>query len=75
MATLEELLASSRSVDEIRKLLGPDSLQYLSIEGLVKATGTAGDKLCMACFNGDYPIPLPPRQLDLTKMVLEKSGV
>lgn len=75
MATLQELIAFSRTVDEVRRELGADTLEYLSINGLVNATGAAGDKLCMACFNGDYPIPLPPRQLDLAKMVLEKSGV
>lgn len=73
-AEAEDLIASSLSVENIRGKLGPDSLKYLSVEGLVKATGLPEEKLCMACFTGDYPIPLPPRQLKLEKMVFEAKN-
>lgn len=52
-----ELIAASKSVDSIRDYLGLDTLSYLSMEGLVEATGQNADTFCLACFNGDYPIP------------------
>ena len=52
-----ELIAASKSVDNIREYLGLDTLSYLSLEGLVEATGQPADTFCLACFNGDYPIP------------------
>ncbi|MSS84887.1 amidophosphoribosyltransferase [Actinomycetaceae bacterium WB03_NA08] len=58
----EELIAGNHTVDEIRQIIGADSLEYLSEEGLVDAIGLGLDApyqgLCMAYFNGDYPTPL-----------------
>ncbi len=51
-----ELVARGRSLEELRKLIGADSLQYISLEGLVRAIGISGDQLCLACFTGEYPI-------------------
>lgn len=54
--TKAELLASSNSVDSIRKFVGADSLGYLSLDGLLKvASEKAGPGFCHACFSGDYP--------------------
>ncbi len=53
MPTKEELIASSKSVDEIREYINADSLGYLSINGLIKAIGRKN--LCLACVSGDYP--------------------
>jgi amidophosphoribosyltransferase len=63
-----ELLAADLSVGEIRDYLGVDSLAYLEIERLTKATGTAEESFCTACLTGHYPVPVP---LDDTKGVLE----
>ncbi|MDA8164680.1 MAG: amidophosphoribosyltransferase [Desulfobacteraceae bacterium] len=52
-----ELIAAAKSVNEIRQFLGLDTLHYLSLEGLVEATGGRKDHFCQACFNGDYPVP------------------
>ncbi|MEJ2031632.1 MAG: amidophosphoribosyltransferase [Deltaproteobacteria bacterium] len=52
-----ELIAASKSVDEIRQFLGLDTLHYLSLEGLVEATGGRKEQFCLACFDGDYPVP------------------
>ncbi|MDA8417662.1 MAG: amidophosphoribosyltransferase [Desulfobacteraceae bacterium] len=52
-----QLIAASNSVEEIRQSLNLDSLQYLSIEGLVEATGMPKGHFCLACFNNDYPVP------------------
>lgn len=51
-----ELIAAKHSVEEIRKFLDIDTLYYLSIEGLVDALGDLRNKLCLACFTGEYPI-------------------
>jgi amidophosphoribosyltransferase len=45
------------NVEEIRKMLGADSLGYQTIDGLVKAIGIGKENLCMACLNEDYPTP------------------
>ena len=55
-----KLVAAERNVDEIRDYLGLDSLHYLSLEGLVEATGLPKDHFCLACFNNDYPVPPEP---------------
>ena len=54
--TKKELIASSHQVSEIEKYLGVDTLKYLSLEGLLKATKVASAKFCCACFTDDYPI-------------------
>ena len=59
MPTRQELVASDLSVDQIRDYVGADSLGYLSMEGMVRATGQGRDAFCAACFDGDYPIPVP----------------
>jgi len=56
MATQTEFIANHRTVEDIRKYLGVDSLAYLSIDGLVKAIGEPKADFCFACFNGDYPV-------------------
>ncbi len=57
--TRSELIASSHTVDEIRKYITADSLAYLTIEGLKKALGEEAEDYCYACFLGDYPIKFP----------------
>jgi amidophosphoribosyltransferase len=52
-----ELIASKKSVEEIRKHLDLDTLYYLSLEGMIKATGVNSDSFCKACFDGKYPVP------------------
>ncbi|WP_456467672.1 amidophosphoribosyltransferase [Archaeoglobus sp.] len=61
MKTREELIAANYSVEEIGKLLGADSLAYLSLEGLLKAIRIAGGgkDYCLACLTERYPVPVP----------------
>jgi amidophosphoribosyltransferase len=59
MSTRAELVAADLAVEEIRSYVGADSLGYLSLEGMVRATGAPGDDFCRACFDGEYPIPVP----------------
>ena len=57
-STKGELIAAQKSVDEIRDFIGLDSLGYLSIDNLVKATHIPRTDLCLACFDGNYPVPI-----------------
>jgi amidophosphoribosyltransferase len=68
MATRRELIAAQKSIPEICDFIGADTLGYLSIEGLIKAVSLPKDNFCLACFTGDYPIPV---QLEMDKLALE----
>jgi len=70
MATRWELIAAQKTIPEIRDFIGADSLGYLSIDGLIKAVALPKDIFCMACFTGDYPIPI---QLEMDKLTLETT--
>jgi amidophosphoribosyltransferase len=54
----EELLATDHSIEDMARILGADSLAYISIENLRGAIG-ADAGFCDACFTGDYPTPVP----------------
>jgi amidophosphoribosyltransferase len=56
-----KLMAANYSVAEIRQYLNADSLAYLSQPGMVRATGLGKDSFCMACYDGDYPVPYDPK--------------
>lgn len=62
--TRRELIAANRTEEEICDFIGADSLHYLSIDGMVKASGIDKEKFCLACFNNEYPLKFP-RQLNL----------
>jgi amidophosphoribosyltransferase len=70
MASRWELIAANKSLDEVRQFIGADSLGYISHEGLVKSVGLPRESFCMACFTGDYPIPV---QLQMDKLALETA--
>ena len=72
MATLAELIAANKTVDEIRRYIGADTLGYLDVPGLMRAVETVGDDYCKGCFTGKYPIPV---QLEMNKMQLSPAGV
>ena len=55
-ASRGELIASSKSVEDIRRILDADSLHYLSFEGLARSV-TRPDQYCRACLTGEYPVP------------------
>jgi amidophosphoribosyltransferase len=61
-ATREELIAGHCSVPEIRAAIGADSLGYVSLEGLTAATRQPAGTLCRACFDGNYPVPVPENE-------------
>ena len=55
MKNREQFIANKHTVDEIREIIGADSLGYISIQGLVEAIGIPASDLCLACVNGKYP--------------------
>ncbi len=55
-STKGELVACQNTIEQIQKFIGVDSLTYLSMEGMIKATGLPKDCFCLACFNGEYPV-------------------
>jgi len=57
----EELIAASNSVEEIREIIGADSLGYLSVEGLRATPKESKLEFCTACLNGEYPTELSER--------------
>lgn len=59
-ATRAELIANGLTVEQICENLGADSLGYISLEGMVQATTLPQERLCVACFTGDYPAAIPP---------------
>jgi len=56
MKTKEQFLAANRNNKEITEKIGADSLSYISLEGLVKATGLGKENLCLGCLTGRYPV-------------------
>jgi amidophosphoribosyltransferase len=70
MADEDELVASTRSVDEVRELIGATSLAYLSLEGLQEATRRPEGTFCRACLTRIYPTRIP-EDLKLAKLRFE----
>ncbi len=68
--TKKELIASKRSIKWIRNFIGVDSLEYLSLEGMLKAMLIPKNKFCTACFTGRYPTSIPK---GLSKSTLERK--
>jgi amidophosphoribosyltransferase len=58
--TRKELIGASHQVEEIRRYLGADSLGYLSLDGMLKATGSDPASFCHACFTGIYRVGIEP---------------
>jgi amidophosphoribosyltransferase len=66
----DELIAARKTVDEVRKFIGADSLGYLSQEGLLSAVDHPND-FCTGCFTGKYPVEVTEQ---ITKLDLETAG-
>ena len=73
-ASSAELIASGLDIEQIRRSIGADSLGYVSLEGLIEATRVPAEKLCAACFTGEYPIRIP-EEMSEGKMRLEIKEV
>ena len=67
--TKRELIAASRSIEEIKNFIGLDSLGYLSLKGMLKSMPHSPHDFCTACFTGNYPIK-PSKKI--SKSILER---
>jgi len=72
-ASRAELIANGLDTEGIRASIGADSLGFVSLDGLVAASEQPRSRLCRACFDGEYPIPLPTGDI-VGKHVLEGLG-
>tara|TARA_B110000438_G_scaffold91685_1_gene91240 strand:+ start:3577 stop:4995 length:1419 start_codon:yes stop_codon:yes gene_type:complete len=70
MASSSELIANNYKIESIRKIIGADSLGFLSMKNLLDSVKSNDNEYCRACFTGEYPIPV---QLDFDKFHLEKT--
>ena len=67
-----KLIASHKTVEEIRQFLGATSLHFLSLEGLIKSIGLPKDQLCTSFFTGEYPIDILERKSEVNYNVPQK---
>jgi amidophosphoribosyltransferase len=67
-----ELIASSKTIEETRKFMGATSLNYLSLDGLIKSVGLPKEHLSTSCFTGIYPIDLKERKNEVNYDVPKK---
>ena len=68
----KELIASNKTVEQIRKFLGATSLHFLSLDGLIKSIGLPKERLCTSFFTGIYPIDLKERKKEINYDVPNK---
>lgn len=69
-AERRQLIAAYKSIEEVREYIGSDTLEYLSVNGLLKACRGASEGFCTACFTGKYCIEIP-KAIKITKGILE----
>ncbi|WP_266077931.1 amidophosphoribosyltransferase [Haladaptatus caseinilyticus] len=76
MATREELIASDKSVDEIRDAIAADSLAYLSKEAIAESLAVQQGDLCLGCVTGEYPYDIEDEETDrdVSRPVIEGAG-
>jgi amidophosphoribosyltransferase len=72
MSTRGELIAAGNDVEAVRTFVGADSLSYLSLDALVAATEAPASAFCRACFDGQYPVPIPEGEGTPEKFALER---
>jgi amidophosphoribosyltransferase len=68
--TKKELIAGKHTIDWISDFIGVDTLQYLSLQGMLNSMPCAKEEFCTACFTGEYPIK-PAKKI--SKYILEKN--
>lgn len=71
MKERKELVASGRTEEEIAKVIGAESVHYLSMAGLVSSIGIPQDGLCLGCLTGRYPLDVPEERRRFQKSLEE----
>jgi amidophosphoribosyltransferase len=69
-----ELIAGTHTVEEIREFIGADTLGYLSVKGVLAGLDLPYEQFCFACFDGNYPEPVP-YDVSSRKFMLEEPAV
>ncbi len=64
----EDLIAATKTLEEVREYLGATSVRYLSYEGMIKSTGISEDRFSTSCFTGIYPIDIGERAKEVKKV-------
>lgn len=64
----DKLIATTKSIEEMRKFLGATSLSFLSYKGMIEAIGILESQLCTSCFTGEYPIDIRERAKEIRKI-------
>ncbi len=72
--TKKELIASSHTIEEIKKYLRVDSIEYMTVETMLQALDREDMNFCTACFDGDYPVPLDECSDDNQKYLFEDQS-
>lgn len=73
MPDQDDLIGANMDIESIRGHIGADSLAYLSLPGMLNATGIPTDEFCTACFSSEYPVEVPQHELK-GKHVLERNA-
>jgi amidophosphoribosyltransferase len=71
MKDRKELVASGRTEEEVAKVIGAESVHYLSLAGLVESIGLPQDNLCLGCLTGRYPLDVPEERRRFQKSLTE----
>ncbi len=66
-----ELIAATHTLPEIQKYLDAESLNYLSLEGLLSAVGTEKQSYCTSCYTGSYPVAFPRNEKEYLQLTLK----
>lgn len=71
MKERKELVANGRSEDDVARVIGAESVRYLSLPGLVQSIGLPQDNLCLGCLTGRYPLDVPEERRRFQKSLEE----
>jgi len=71
MKERKELVAHDRNEEEIARIVGADSIRYLSMDGLVESIGLRAEQLCLGCLTGKYPVEVPEERHRFQKSLAE----
>jgi len=66
-----DLIAASKSVEEIRRFIDADSLGYLSLEGMLSSVGPTRQSYCTSCYTGHYPVAVPSNEQAYLQLALK----
>ena len=66
-----ELIAATHTLDEIRRYLDAESLNYLSLEGMLEAVGSGRKNYCTSCYTGQYPVAFPRNEAAYLQLTLK----